>query len=191
MKTGKTEGVSGHAHDPRRLDMAVFARHAGSLSGSWMLSHLDRLLDGWPSDAQAPSGGVSWSARGELRPAPAGAPEVWLHLRVQAVVWRTCQRCLQPMPVPLEVDRRLRFVAGEDAAAALDAESEDDVLELVRALNVRALAEDELLLALPLVPRHETCPSPLPLRDDAPAESSEPHPFAALAALKRGTLPPH
>jgi uncharacterized protein len=191
MKTGKTEGVSGHAHDPRRLDMAVFARHAGALSGAWPLNQLDRLLDGWPADAQAPSGEVSWSAHGELRPVAVGAPEVWLHLHVQTVVWRTCQRCLQPMPVPLEVDRRLRFVAGEDAAAALDAESEEDVLELVRALDLRVLAEDELLLALPLVPRHETCPSPLPLRDDPLAESPEPHPFAALAALKRGTLPPH
>jgi uncharacterized protein len=190
MKTGKTEGASGRLHDPQRLDMAAFARDAGVLRGNWMLSGFDRLLDGWPADAPAPSGEVSWSARGELRPATAGAPEVWLHLRIQAVVWRTCQRCLQPMPVPLEVDRGLRFVAGEDAAAALDAESEDDVLELVRSLDLRTLAEDELLLALPLVPRHESCPSPLPLRSDA-AESPEPHPFAALATLKRGPLPPH
>jgi hypothetical protein len=34
------------------------------------------------------------------------------------------------MVVPLRVDRRVFFVAGEDAAASLDAESDDDVLTL-------------------------------------------------------------
>ena len=65
-------------------------------------------------------------------------------------------------------------------------DSEDDVLALTRALDLRELVEDELLLALPIVPRHEVCPEPLPqpADDAAPAEPA-PHPFAALAALKR------
>jgi uncharacterized protein len=88
------------------------------------------------------------------------------------------------MVVPLSVDRRVFFVAGEDAAASLDAESEDDVLPLAP-LDVKALVEDELLLALPLVPRHEACPEPLPFEPGPEAPASE-HPFAALAALKRG-----
>ena len=45
------------------------------------------------------------------------------------------------------------FVRGEDAAAELDAESDFDVLTLTRSLDLRELVEDELLLALPLVPR--------------------------------------
>ena len=67
------------------------------------------------------------------------------------------------MVLPLGVDRRLFFVAGEDAAAALDTESDDDVLALEPFLDLRGLVEDELLLALPLVPRHEVCPEPLPI----------------------------
>ena len=50
-----------------------------------------------------------------------------------------------------------------------------------------------LLLALPIVPRHELCPQPLPmavgeevLEDDVP---ERPHPFAALQALKSGKGP--
>ena len=66
------------------------------------------------------------------------------------------------MRVPLHAERRIFFVDGEDAAAALDAESEDDVLALTPALDLAELVEDELLLALPLVPRHEQCPEPLP-----------------------------
>jgi uncharacterized protein len=91
--------------------------------------------------------------------------------------------------VALQVERRLRFVHGEDAAAQLDAQSEDDVLALTRALDLRELIEDELLLALPIVPRHEVCAEPLPVaidaEADAPAGDPAPGPFAALAALKR------
>ena len=79
---------------------------------------------------------------------------------------------------------------GEDAAAQLDADSEDDVLALTRALDLHELIEDELLLTLPLVPRHEVCPQPLPMvaNADPPSgdEAERPNPFAALQALKRG-----
>ena len=51
------------------------------------------------------------------------------------------------MVMPLRVDRRFFFVAGEDAAASLDAESDDDVLTLEPALDLKSLVEDELLLA--------------------------------------------
>ena len=61
------------------------------------------------------------------------------------------------------------------------------MLVLTRALDLHELVEDELILALPLVPRHDACPQPLA----APATAEEPlaerpNPFAALAALKRG-----
>ena len=56
---------------------------------------------------------------------------------------------------------------------------------LTRALDLRELIEDELLLAMPLVPRHEVCPEPLPVRTDEDMPDDAPNPFAALAALKR------
>ena len=90
----------------------------------------------------------------------------------------------------LAIERSFLFVHGEDAAAQLDTDSEDDVLALTRALDLRELIEDELLLALPLVPRHEVCPTPLlaPADGEAPVDD-KPNPFAALAALKRGQPP--
>ena len=62
------------------------------------------------------------------------------------------------------------------------------MLALEPALDLQSLVEDELLLALPLVPRHEVCPEPLPLEPE-PAAPAAAHPFAALAALKRGPGP--
>jgi uncharacterized protein len=170
-------------HEPGRLDVAAFAADKGELQGTRPVHRFARLADFIPSDV--PDEPVQWSARGELRRPNALEPETWLHLGAQATVWMTCQRCLQPVDVSLDVRRAIRFVRGEQEAARLDAETEDDVLELERSVDLTALVEDELLLALPLVPRHEQCPVPLP--EPAPEEvpGPVPNPFAALQALKR------
>ena len=66
------------------------------------------------------------------------------------------------------------------------------VLALSRSFDAIELIEDELLLSLPLVPRHEVCPVPLPrpVDDLSHAEGDErPNPFAALAALKKSLGP--
>jgi uncharacterized protein len=171
--------------DPRRLDVASVAADALRLEGRWPLAGFERLHDGPAQD-----GDVQWSVRGEQR-AVAGAPaEIWLHLTLRARLWRDCQRCLQPVAIDLDLARALRFVADEAAAEALDAETEDDVLALPRYLDLHELAEDELLLALPLVPMHEQCPQSLPtsVGFEAGDGAGEPaaNPFAALAGLRGG-----
>ncbi len=158
------------------------------MAGEWDVAQLSRLASASFEPAPAP---VRWEVHGERLALP-GAGK-WPSLRVEAdtAVMLQCQRCLQPMRWPLQARRRIFFVDGEDAAAALDADSEDDVLALTPALDLQALVEDELLLALPVVPRHEVCPEPLPrafIEDDGPAAPKD-SPFAVLAALKRGQAP--
>ena len=171
--------------DPFRLDVGAFAKEAGELEGGWPLEQFDRVADaslqGVPVGAE-----VAWSVRGERRELRGGEGQTWLHLRASASVSLQCQRCLAPVAVPLDISRNFMFVHGEDAAAALDADTEDDVLPLARALDLRELIEDELLLALPLVPRHDLCPQPLVASaPDEPADE-RPNPFAVLAGLKPG-----
>ena len=169
--------------DPRKLDVAAFAADAGQLEGRWPLADLVRLGAGARQDAS-----VEWSLRGERRPVVAGDAEVWLHLAARARIWLECQRCLQPVAWDLDVARSLRFVPDEGVAAALDAQSEDDVLELPRSLDLLGAIEDELLLELPIVPMHEQCPQPLVasmgIDAELPAAAQDAGPFAALAALK-------
>jgi uncharacterized protein len=180
--------------DPLHLDVAAMAEQGASLEGSWPLASLERLASSAHEQAPPKAGdAVLWSARGERR-LSAGAPaEIWLHLKARARLELECQRCLAPVPEALEVDRALRFVPGEDQAAVLDAQIDDDVLALSRSLDLRELVEDELLLVLPLVPRHDACPQPLPLAED-PGRTSErmdkPNPFAVLQTLK-GTKDKH
>lgn len=175
-------------HDALRLDVAAFIADGEALSGSWPGEQLQRLADLQAPPQDTPLADVAWQAQGERRAVTGGEAELWLALRAQAPVWLTCQRCLQPMAQPLDVDQRIRFVHGEARAEALDAEIEDDVLALSKSLDLRALVEDELLLALPIVPRHGVCPQPLPVAlgsVPAPDDVPEPaHPFAALQRLK-------
>lgn len=177
--------------DPTRLDVAAFAKDGGTLEGSLPLASLERLAESaHPEALPSATDLASWHARGESRPVRGGEPEIWLHLGAQARVSLICQRCLAPVETHLEAERSFRFVASEDAAAQLDADSEDDVLALPRSLDVAELVEDELLLAVPIVPRHDVCPQPLPMsHGDEVEEEPAPNPFAALAALKRGGSP--
>ena len=100
---------------------------------------------------------------GSRHPVAGLPPEIWLALKADATVLLQCQRCLLPLAESVHVDRHFRFVADEDTAAMLDDEIEDEVLVLARSLNLRDLVEDEILLALPLVPRHEDCPEAVPM----------------------------
>jgi len=172
--------------DIRALDLPALCRHGQTLQGGQRLSTMTRLASGL-FEAPAADGVVVWSAQGSLRPVAGGEAQMWLTLQAQTQVQLQCQRCLRPMAQPLAVDRRLRFVRDEKEAARLDEESDDDVLALPPRLDLAALLEDELILALPLVPRHEECSPPLHRSDEVAARSEDeaPHPFAALEALRR------
>lgn len=182
--------------NPQRLDLAELARAHGTLQGEQALGTFTRLQQPGEPEAEA-SAVLQWQAQAEYRPVRGGQPELWLHLTLNTTVQRTCQRCLQPVALPLAVERDFLFAATEAQAQAWDAERDDaDVLVLSPSLNLLELAEDEILLALPLVPRHDTCPQPLVAPQGEPAaqgegsesSSEEPkrdNPFAILAQLKR------
>lgn len=174
-----------HETAPHRLDVRAFAQAGGSLQGAETLERFERV-------EQASAGGsgaglVQWAARGEVRDDPAAEPQLWLHLHAQAEVALTCQRCLGPLLEPVVVDRWFRFVADEATATAQDEICDEDILVLAPDFNLHALIEDELLLALPYIPRHDACPAqgPMSVADPGVAEPApRPNPFAALAGLK-------
>ncbi len=173
----------------RRLDALRFAQAGETLAGELPLTDLTRLVEDLhgPIDPQAR---VRWSAHGEWRAGPAGAaPAAWLHLQARGEVPLTCQRCLGAVSTDLTVDRWFRFVADEAAAEAQDDDCEEDLLALEPRPDLQSVLEDELIMELPLVPMHDSCPdAPSALRpatdmplDEAP---SRPNPFAALQKLK-------
>lgn len=175
--------------NPRRFDARAFADASGVLESEDPLASFDRLSAELHSDGEVGSL-VRWAVRGELRPDASGQSSVWMHLRAALDLPLGCQRCLGPVVVSLEVDRWFRFVADESRAEVEDDQSEEDVLALEPKPDLLALIEDELLMAMPLVPMHDVCPQPLQLSagtvsGDEAAPEVRPNPFASLHRLKK------
>ena len=178
---------------PLDIDIRALAQQRQSLQGRVPLSHFKRVTEGLPPFEEAASGQPSvppaeviWSARAESRQPLGGKAQWWLHLQFAGVVPQTCQRCMGAYLEPVEVDRWFRFVNDETTALAEDDDCEEDLLVWAQPFDLFELIEDALLMALPLVPMHDTCPVPVPRRagEDALDVAEPAHPFAALSALK-------
>jgi len=179
-----TAAMLQHSHPPI-LDVAHAALAGTALKGVDKLSSFERLKVESQGDTAGKT--VYWSASFALRVDQAGRQSVWLDLAVDVSLEQICQRCLQPVTVAVHAESAFRFVASEAVAEQEDDDCEEDLLVTSRTFDLAALIEDEVLLELPLVPRHEVCPVPVkttiadPEFDQA---DGKPNPFAALAALK-------
>ena len=170
---------------PTRLDIKALALSGQEIAGRDLLSHFTRLMQ--DLRGQSPDVALAWTARGEMRLGASGEQEPWLLLSLETALPLVCQRCMGPVDVPVATHRVFRFVASEDEALAQDEECEEDLLVISREFNLQELIEDELVMEVPLIPKHDECPVPVKLEAvdaefDAPA-SAKPNPFAALSNL--------
>jgi uncharacterized protein len=154
---------------PEVIDGLPFARGGSEIHGTLGPERFARLAQ---MDCRV--GEIAYAIRGGSN--DKGRP----CLRVQAsgVLEPVCQRCLEPMSVPVEVDAELEL--SETAAEIAQADDDRDRVLASASMSVAELVEDELILALPDSPRHERCEAPAGGRDAARAS-----PFDALAKLKR------
>lgn len=154
-------------------DPFKFAAEGRKLSGTIPSADLRRLADVL-LDA---SGEVAYELSGEL-----GVDrKPRLRLRATGVFPLQCQRCLGRMEWPLNIETLLELVRPGQAIPEGELENDEfDVIEATPDLDVRALVEDEIVLAVPIAPRHEKCDVPRP-SDGAEKKS----PFAALEKLRK------
>jgi uncharacterized protein len=170
-----------------KVNMQAFAEAGVPLIETVPLQNLERLAH--ESAERQPDATVNWQAVAELRAGSTSQMAIWLHLTADTCLPLTCQRCMGAVLAPLQIDQWYRFVATEDIAMAEDDASEEDLLVLTPQFDLLAVLEDELLMALPLVPMHDECPE-LPVFSagviDMPSGiEGKPNPFAALAELKK------
>lgn len=112
-----------------------------------------------------------------------------IQCEVRVTLTLTCQRCLEPMSMPMELDSRLALVQGLDEAEGLPEELDPLMLAEGSMLHIRELVEDEILLAVPDAPKHseENCaPGKYDFMEDTAMENAqtETNPFDILAVLK-------
>ena len=154
------------------IDSLAFVREARSLQGEMPVAQLVRAHD-WLAET---AGVLAY--RVEAGQGDRGEPQ--LLIAVEGVLQLRCQRCLEAMAYPLQLSSRIELVGSETDITQEELEDDSkDYLPAQKELDVVALIEDEIILALPFAPRHESCSTPLAGRG-----TSKVLPFAALAALK-------
>jgi uncharacterized protein len=187
--------TAGFAYNPP-LMLSLFPEHADPerlcalgkvYEGDMALSELPRLADSLVDATGSARFRLEFGKDGENRSVVDVEVKVELHLR--------CQRCLEGYLEPVSTRARLALVNGPVEAERLPEELDPLLVEDER-VSLRALIEDELILAVPNAPMHatEACLVDLAmvnavsddLEENSGADRRSDSPFAALASLKGG-----
>lgn len=108
----------------------------------------------------------------------------YVELKIDAELPLQCQRSLQRFLFPVSIVQRLGLIREEAEEAGLPEGYEPLLMPEDGMLHAADLVEDELILAIPVVP---LMPGTEAKGGDWPADDAEKervHPFAALSALK-------
>jgi uncharacterized protein len=158
---------------PAVIDGLAFARDSGRYRGEFAVAGMGRLHD----LLHEPAGCIACELDGGLD--ERGRPQ--LTLRVSGTLRLVCQRCLEPMEYALALSSRLLLFSGRPPADDGDPQAPDGI-EAGPAMEILRLVEDEILLGLPLSPRHaEPCRPPWP----AAPGTADGTAFARVAMLKK------
>ena len=155
-----------------------FARNGRRLGGEVQLAELPRILE----MLENPQGILSYTIQGGVDM----QGTYFLDLSVAGQCRMRCQRCLHGLDHPVRLDTRLllRDQPSLDALDHKDAGGEEEELDSILAdvhLDVLDLLEEEILLSLPIAPKHEfgACKAA-----GGGNRHEERHPFEVLAKLK-------
>lgn len=134
---------------------------------------LEDVLSGSPGEQES----VGYALRGECD----SSGRLGLRLLISGKLQLTCQRCLEPMEYDVSSESLFLLVSSEADLPEDDADDEIDYLVAGDELDVEVLVREEILLAMPLAPKHETgpCASRLGSRG-----GRKDNPFRVLEGLK-------
>ena len=124
-----------------------------------------------------PSGSIHYELLGETD--AAGRP--FLHLTLAANLITICQRCLNEMPLKFALN--FKYLIGEvgdfDLMAPEGDGSDDyDMQQVSFNMDIVALVEDEIIMAMPIAPTHEQLCGEI-----VNQSGGKPNPFAILKGL--------
>lgn len=162
---------------PRQGDPRKFAQQGVSLEGYIPLADLPRIAEVGTGVAGHVQVQLVFSLNEEHKRVVTGLARAELGL--------VCQRCLEPVSVPVESDISLAIVWDEDAAKALP-DYLDPWIVGEGAADFFDMVEEELLLSLPAVAYHsEPCVDSKLFSSGTPVEvKKERNPFQVLEQIK-------
>jgi uncharacterized protein len=173
---------------PAQLEPFKWAEQGFSWSGRLPLTRFPRIA------SEAASSDSSLSVQVDCRLFLDERRFARLQASLVTTVPLTCQRCLEAVDATIDTDVDLVLLSDAKYAERLDEDADFVILseeQVVHGeadsdlIDLLALLEDELLLSLPLAPRHDHCDYAVPVVEieDEPAERD--NPFSVLASLKQ------
>lgn len=180
---------------PDDLDLRRLAAQHSSVCGSFGVSMLSRATSGLPAqrlvrelkDIEQGASGVVWF---EFKGQSHTGRRDTVSLKVQSMVTLTCQRCMQAMGFAVNEHASFELFENEAQLERLDSDEQfdEDMPEplLVNGpVSLVSLIEDQIILALPYVPKHVQCESDRAFGAQRDAETKRASPFQVLEKLKR------
>ena len=140
--------------DPSALHRIDFcAPHSYHGTGFLEISALPRVAQEASSDEQGD--GFHWQIKTHFGDSPGSEPQQILELRLKGRIHQVCQICLQDCGLDLAQESRFVMVASEAEADAFPMEDDQqEPLVASQHFDLLGLIEDEILLSLPLIPKH-------------------------------------
>jgi uncharacterized protein len=182
--------LSGEPNALRKVDFCAPQTYQGK--GFLPIEALSRVAEEVSEIAK--EDGFSWSIQTHFTHSPGSEPNPILDLTLNGELHLICQRCLKPYVAQLAENRQFLLLASEAEADAYPIE--DDELEPLVAsqhFNLLETIEDEILLSLPLIPKHPdgACQAHLTSGDAnetelSPTEKRE-NPFNILKNMKKSS----
>jgi DUF177 domain-containing protein len=166
---------------PEHIEPLRLARSQRLLHGRLLLSRMPRLVSSLEDDTS--------EIDVELKFDVDVTGIAWMEGHLTGTLPLCCQRCMQQLLMPIDAIFKLAMIESESEIERLGEQYEPLLLENDSLVSVVELVEDELLLALPIVPKHDTveCNAGEEIVEQVVKVKPEPkkNPFAVLADLKR------
>lgn len=166
---------------PDYVDFLRLARQGQRLRGELSQSRMPRLASSLRDDTGLARADLDFGLDARRQPV--------LRARIETELVMECQRCLAYFRFPVRVETLFGLIEHESQAERLP-EDYEPLLLGDAPMSPLELVEDELILALPVVARHEhndpDCrPQSMRAQDETAAQGEgRPNPFAVLSQLK-------
>ncbi|MBU3631080.1 DUF177 domain-containing protein [Polynucleobacter sp. AP-Melu-500A-A1] len=171
----------------KKVDLCVPQTYQGG--GFLSISDLPRLAE--EASVIHSGDGFDWQMRTHFEDSPGSEPRQILDIGLNGRLHLVCQRCLQDCAVNLAETRRFVLVASEVEADDYPMEDEEqEPLVASQHFNLLETLEDEILLSLPLIPKHpdgfcEPHASSFGVEDADEAAGKPENPFKVLKNMKK------
>jgi len=142
------------SNDPKALSRIDFCapqsyRGAGFLE----ITALPRVAE--ETSSIEPGDGFHWQVKTHFADSLGSEPRQILELAVKGRIHLVCQSCLQDCGLDLAQESRFVMVATEEEADAFPMEDDQqEPLVVSQHFDLLGLIEDEILLSMPLIPKH-------------------------------------